>query len=81
MFVRAKKSGAYQYLQLVRSERVDGRVRQQVIAASRRSASSVSPRGLIARNVAGSPTPRSSLLCGARKIAAMRPEVRTMRRN
>jgi hypothetical protein len=32
MFVRAKKSGAYQYLQLVRSERVDGRVRQQVIA-------------------------------------------------
>ena len=32
MFVRAKKSGAYQYLQLVRSERVDGHVRQQVIA-------------------------------------------------
>jgi len=28
MFVRAKKSGAYQYLQLVRSERVDGHVRQ-----------------------------------------------------
>ena len=32
MFVRAKKSGAYQYLQLVRSERVAGHVRQQVIA-------------------------------------------------
>ena len=32
MFVLAKKSGAYQYLQLVRSERVDGHVRQQVIA-------------------------------------------------
>ncbi len=32
MFVRAKKSGAYHYLQLVRSERVDGHVRQQVIA-------------------------------------------------
>jgi hypothetical protein len=32
MFVRAKKSGAYQYLQLVRSERVDGHVRRQVIA-------------------------------------------------
>jgi len=32
MFVRAKKSGAYQYLQLVRNERVDGRVRQQVVA-------------------------------------------------
>jgi len=26
MFVRAKKSGAYQYLQLVRSERLDGHV-------------------------------------------------------
>jgi len=32
MFVRAKKSGAYQYLQLVHNERIDGRVRQQVIA-------------------------------------------------
>jgi hypothetical protein len=32
MFVRTKKSGAYQYLQLVRSERVDGHVRQQGIA-------------------------------------------------
>ena len=32
MFVRTKKSGVYQYLQLVRSERVDGHVRQQVIA-------------------------------------------------
>ena len=32
MFVRAKKSGAYQYLQLVRNERVDGKVRQQVVA-------------------------------------------------
>jgi len=32
MFVRAKKSGAYEYLQLVHNERVDGKVRQQVIA-------------------------------------------------
>jgi Transposase DDE domain len=32
MFVRAKKSGAYQYLQLVRNQRVDGKVRQQVVA-------------------------------------------------
>ncbi len=32
MFVRAKKSGKYQYLQLVQSQRVDGRVRQQVLA-------------------------------------------------
>lgn len=32
MFVRAKRSGAYEYLQLVHNERVDGRVRQQVIA-------------------------------------------------
>jgi len=32
MFVRAKKSGAYQYLQLVHNERVDGKVRQQVMA-------------------------------------------------
>jgi len=32
MFVRAKKSGAYQYLQLVRNERVNGKVRQQVVA-------------------------------------------------
>jgi Transposase DDE domain len=32
MFVRAKKSGAYRYLQLVRNERVDGKVRQQVVA-------------------------------------------------
>ena len=32
MFVRAKKSGAYEYLQLVHNERVDGKVRQRVIA-------------------------------------------------
>jgi len=32
MFVRTKKSGAYQYLQLVHNERVDGKVRQQVLA-------------------------------------------------
>ncbi len=32
MFVRAKKSGAYRYLQVVPNERVDGKVRQQVIA-------------------------------------------------
>ncbi|MGQ9648724.1 MAG: hypothetical protein ACUVXJ_01275 [Phycisphaerae bacterium] len=32
MFVRAKKSGAYQYLQLVRNERINGQVRQQVVA-------------------------------------------------
>jgi len=32
MFVRSKKSGAYQYLQIVQNERIEGRVRQQVIA-------------------------------------------------
>jgi hypothetical protein len=32
MFVRTKISGRYQYLQIVRNERVDGRVRQQVVA-------------------------------------------------
>ena len=32
MFVRAKKSGKYQYLQLVQNHRVDGHVRQQVLA-------------------------------------------------
>ena len=32
MFVRAKKSGRYEYLQVVRSVRVDGQVRQEVIA-------------------------------------------------
>ena len=32
MFVRAKKSGRYEYLQVVQNERVDGRVRQRVIA-------------------------------------------------
>ncbi len=32
MFVRTKTSGAYQYLQIVQNERIDGRVRQQVVA-------------------------------------------------
>ena len=32
MFVRVKKSGKYQYLQIVENQRVDGRVRQRVIA-------------------------------------------------
>ncbi len=32
MFVRAKKSGKYQYLQLVQNQRVNGQVRQQVLA-------------------------------------------------
>jgi hypothetical protein len=32
MFVRAKKSGAYEYLQVVENERLDGRVRQRVVA-------------------------------------------------
>jgi uncharacterized protein len=32
VFVRAKKSGAYQYLQLVHNQRIDGKVRQQVLA-------------------------------------------------
>jgi len=32
MFVRGKKSGRYEYLQVVRSVRVDGEVRQEVIA-------------------------------------------------
>jgi len=32
MFVRTKTSGIYQYLQIVRNERIDGRIRQQVVA-------------------------------------------------
>jgi hypothetical protein len=32
MFVRAKRSGQYEYLQVVHSERVNGAVRQRVIA-------------------------------------------------
>lgn len=32
MFVRAKKSGAYQYLQIVENQRIDGNVRQRVVA-------------------------------------------------
>ena len=32
MFARVKKSGRYEYLQVVQNERVDGRVRQTVIA-------------------------------------------------
>ena len=32
MFVRAKKSGAYKYLQIVENQRVDGQVRQRVVA-------------------------------------------------
>jgi len=31
MFLRAKKSGAYEYVQLVHNERVNGKVRQQVL--------------------------------------------------
>ncbi len=31
MFVRAKKSGKYRYLQVVHNQRVEGKVRQQVI--------------------------------------------------
>ena len=36
MFVRAKKSGAYHYLQLVHNQRVDGHVRQSAAADSPR---------------------------------------------
>ena len=32
MFVRSKKSGAYEYLQVVCNERIEGRVKQRVIA-------------------------------------------------
>jgi len=32
MFVRAKKSGDYEYLQIVENERIDGQVRQRVVA-------------------------------------------------
>ena len=32
MFVRAKKSGEYQYLLIVENQRIDGKVRQQVVA-------------------------------------------------
>ena len=31
MFVRSKKSGKHEYLQLVQNQRVDGHVRQQVL--------------------------------------------------
>jgi len=31
MFVRVKKSGKYQYLQVVHNQRVEGKVRQQVL--------------------------------------------------
>ena len=33
MFMRVKKSGKYQYLQVVHNERVDGKVRQHVVAS------------------------------------------------
>lgn len=33
MFVRTKKSGRYEYLQIVHNERVDGKMRQRVIAS------------------------------------------------
>lgn len=32
MFVRTKTSGGYQYLQIVQNQRIDGRVRQQIVA-------------------------------------------------
>ena len=32
MFARVKKSGNYQYVQVVHNERINGRVRQRVIA-------------------------------------------------
>jgi hypothetical protein len=32
MFVRSKRSGQYEYLQVVHNERLDGRVQQRVIA-------------------------------------------------
>ena len=32
MFVRSKKSGTYEYLQIVENQRIDGEVRQRVIA-------------------------------------------------
>ena len=32
MFARIKSSGNYQYVQVVHNERIDGRVRQRVIA-------------------------------------------------
>jgi len=32
MFVRAKKSGDYEYLQIVENQRIDGQVRQRVVA-------------------------------------------------
>ena len=33
MFPRVKRSGKYEYLQIVENRRVDGKVRQQVIAS------------------------------------------------
>ncbi len=35
MFVRRKKSGIYEYLQIVHNERIGGRVKQRVIATQR----------------------------------------------
>ena len=32
MFVRSKKSGTYEYLQIVENQRIDGQVRQRVMA-------------------------------------------------
>jgi len=32
MFVRSKSSGKHEYLQIVENERIDGQVRQRVIA-------------------------------------------------
>ena len=36
MFVRRKKSGCYEYLQIVHNERTDGRVKQRLIATLER---------------------------------------------
>ena len=43
MFARVKKSGRYQYLQIVHNERVDGRVKQRVIATLGDSIGCVKP--------------------------------------
>jgi hypothetical protein len=44
MFVRRKKSGAYEYLQIVHNERIDGRVKQRVTCSAGWTWCSSTPR-------------------------------------
>ena len=58
MFVRTKTSGIYEYLQIVQNERIDGRIRQQVVATLGRLdvlQSAFSVRWLIESQLANDP--------------------------